>query len=79
MKNAPYVKEFDAEGNQTNKFKDKYEPLFPNRKKRRAKDGRFNSNRKGANIVTVLGRTFKKILQEVDGKYIYHYKPINQK
>ena len=54
-------------------------PNFPNRKKRRAKDGRFNSNRKGVNIVTVLGKTFKQILQIVDGKYIYHYKPINQK
>ena len=77
--NTPYKKEFDAEGKQTNEFKKSYNTPYPNRKKRRAKEGRFNSNRKGVNIVTVLGKTFKKILQTVGEKNIYHYKPINQK
>ena len=77
--NTPYLKQFDESGKQTNEFKNSYNTPYPNRKKRRAKEGRFNSNRKGVNIVTVLGKTFKKILQTVGDKNIYHYKPINQK
>jgi len=77
--NTPYIKQFDESGKQTNEFKKSYNTPYPNRKKRRTKEGRFNSNRKGVNIVTVLGKTFKKILQTVGEKNIYHYKPINQK
>ena len=77
--NTPYLKQFDESGKQTNEFKKSYNTPYPKRKKRRAKEGRFNSNRKGVNIVTVLGKTFKKILQTVGEKNIYHYKPINQK
>jgi hypothetical protein len=74
--NVPYKKEYNEAGELVNGFKDSYYTPYPNRKTRRKREGRFNSNRKGVNIVTVLGRVYKKILQKVDNKYIYHYKPI---
>lgn len=80
MINKPFVKEYDKMGNVVNDFERSYVSEFPNRKSRREhlNKGRFQNNRKSANL-TLVGRSkFRRVLQtELDKKgnvkLIEHY------
>ena len=88
MKNAPYIKVLDDEGNVINPISGSYTSPFPNRKARRIFKNRerFTGNGRAVNLTVVKTAKFKRVLQfapvrdkdgSLTGKFnrIEHYLP----
>lgn len=66
--NKPYVKQYNEEGELTNRIVDVYLTRFPNRSTRRSKPARFTNNRTGFHLHVTNGVKFKRYTQEVVDK-----------
>lgn len=77
MKNTPYVKEYNKNGEVTNPINGIYKNEFPNRRERRKKE-RFCGNGKNFHLTILRNEKFKRVRQfEFDKngnkKIIEHY------
>lgn len=73
MKNTPYVKSFNKEGELENPIKGEYLHGLPNRQSRRKKEPRFLNNKKTYPLQVIGVNKFRKHLQVIalkDGKGI---------
>lgn len=80
MKNVPYVKMFDENGNLTNPITTGYIHDWPNRQERRLHKNRFFGNGKNFPLtITKASKHLRSVQHEYDKegehKIIYHYLP----
>lgn len=72
--NTPYVKQYNELGELTNPINGRYQSLVgANRRGRRAKQARFQNNKKGFKMIIVGSDRYFKRIQWIGDKQIIHY------